>query len=94
MGERDESTRRGERRRRRPRRPRPISTVPSPCLSICRLDDETGLCQGCLRTTDEIRDWIILDDDGRRAILSRLAVRHARLGRNWPPKANPNRPEE
>ena len=85
MGESGDSARlRGERQRRRPRRPRPISTVPSPCVSVCQLDDRTGLCQGCLRTTDEIRDWIVLDDDGRRAILARLAARRARLGAEWP----------
>lgn len=85
MGDTSDSARaRGERQRRRPRRPRPVSTVPSPCVSVCQLDDATDLCRGCLRTTDEIRDWIILDDDARRAILARLAARRARLGAAWP----------
>jgi predicted Fe-S protein YdhL (DUF1289 family) len=47
---------------------------------VCQLDEVTGLCQGCQRTTDEIRDWIILDDAGRREILARLAVRRAAPG--------------
>jgi hypothetical protein len=68
--------------------------VPSPCLSVCQLDEETGLCQGCLRTADEIRDWIILDDDGRQAILSRLAARRARLDPVWPAETNRNASEE
>ena len=28
--------------------------VPSPCISVCRMDEATGLCQGCWRTLGEI----------------------------------------
>jgi predicted Fe-S protein YdhL (DUF1289 family) len=42
--------------------------VPSPCQSICRMDADTGWCEGCLRTLEEIADWSSLDDDARRAI--------------------------
>lgn len=31
--------------------------VPSPCMSVCQMDEATGLCQGCLRTLDEIGAW-------------------------------------
>ena len=31
--------------------------VPSPCMSVCQMDEALGLCQGCLRTLDEIRAW-------------------------------------
>lgn len=31
--------------------------VPSPCISICRIDAASGLCVGCLRTIDEIIAW-------------------------------------
>lgn len=31
--------------------------VPSPCMSVCQMDKNLGLCQGCLRTLDEIRAW-------------------------------------
>jgi predicted Fe-S protein YdhL (DUF1289 family) len=53
------------------------SGPPSPCISICRLDDATGWCEGCWRTIDEIRDWIILTPDERRAVLTRVAERRA-----------------
>lgn len=35
----------------------PKGPLPSPCISLCRMDPHTGLCQGCHRTLDEIMDW-------------------------------------
>ena len=29
----------------------------SPCISICNMDSETGLCEGCKRTTKEKTIW-------------------------------------
>ena len=31
--------------------------VPSPCRSVCRIDERSGLCSGCCRTLDEIAQW-------------------------------------
>jgi uncharacterized protein len=31
--------------------------VPSPCMSVCQMDEDLGLCQGCLRTLGEIGAW-------------------------------------
>jgi predicted Fe-S protein YdhL (DUF1289 family) len=52
--------------------------VRSPCISVCRIDDATGLCVGCLRTLEEIASWSILDDDARRAIWRAIAQRRMR----------------
>ena len=30
---------------------------PSPCISVCRMDDDRSHCVGCLRTLDELRQW-------------------------------------
>ena len=38
-------------------------TVPSPCISVCTLDDAHGRCIGCLRTIEEIRDAHMLNGD-------------------------------
>ncbi|PUA17984.1 DUF1289 domain-containing protein [Glaciimonas sp. PCH181] len=49
--------------------------VSSPCISLCRMDDETGLCEGCARTLDEICDWADADDAEKRAILHAIDLR-------------------
>ena len=49
--------------------------VPSPCNSICRISQDTGLCEGCLRSIDEIAAWSRLDDAGKRVVWDRLAAR-------------------
>jgi len=49
--------------------------VPSPCISVCTLNERTGLCDGCLRTLDEIAAWSVMDDDARRAVWQAIAER-------------------
>ena len=49
--------------------------VASPCINICRMDERSGWCEGCLRTLDEIASWGGLDDVGRRAVLQQLRPR-------------------
>ena len=51
--------------------------MPSPCISVCRIDDASGLCIGCLRTLDEIAAWSMLDDAGKRAVWQTIAKRRA-----------------
>jgi len=50
-------------------------SVPSPCINVCRIDESTALCVGCLRTLGEIAQWSVLSDDERREIWARLALR-------------------
>ena len=49
--------------------------VPSPCNCVCRVDPASGLCDGCLRTLDEIAGWTALDAAGKRAVWERLGER-------------------
>ena len=59
-----------------PARPRAAADeVPSPCIDVCRMNARTGLCEGCLRTIDEIAAWGALDAAGKRAVLARIAER-------------------
>lgn len=55
--------------------------VPSPCISVCRMDAATGWCEGCLRTLDEIGAWSGLSSEGKQAVWSRLAQRARRAGK-------------
>jgi predicted Fe-S protein YdhL (DUF1289 family) len=49
--------------------------VPSPCISVCRMDTRTGVCEGCLRTIDEIRLWSVNSDSEKRAVWALIAQR-------------------
>lgn len=42
--------------------------VPSPCVSICALDEQ-DVCTGCQRTVAEIGRWGRMDNTERRAVL-------------------------
>ncbi|MCP3710257.1 DUF1289 domain-containing protein [Paraburkholderia sp. CNPSo 3274] len=54
-----------------------VTPPPSPCINICRMDERSGLCEGCLRTIDEIASWSTLDDDAKRAVWDAIETRHA-----------------
>lgn len=64
----------------RPGVPDAPSAVPSPCVSVCRMDPRSGWCEGCRRTIDEIAAWSRLDDAGKRVILARLDERRLVAG--------------
>jgi predicted Fe-S protein YdhL (DUF1289 family) len=53
----------------------PDRPVPSPCISVCRMDAVSGLCEGCWRTLDEIASWGMASDAQRRAVWQQLVQR-------------------
>ena len=50
-------------------------SVPSPCINICRLSADTGLCEGCQRTIDEIARWGAASEEDKLAIWAQLLQR-------------------
>jgi uncharacterized protein len=54
--------------------------VTSPCNRICTIDQASGLCRGCLRTIEEIRDWSRMSPGERRALVAALAGRSLEAG--------------
>ena len=62
----------------------------SPCINICQMDKQSGLCLGCLRTIEEITVWSHTDDSTRSKILAAVETRR-QLGTPtippWPNKA-------
>ncbi|SAK45544.1 dehydratase [Caballeronia temeraria] len=52
-----------------------MTGVASPCVDVCRMNPETGFCDGCFRTIDEIASWSAYDDDAKRAVLARVESR-------------------
>ena len=49
--------------------------VVSPCVNICQLNPESGYCVGCMRTIDEIADWLEMTDEEKRQVLNQLEER-------------------
>ncbi|HZP09713.1 DUF1289 domain-containing protein [Methyloceanibacter sp.] len=51
----------------------------TPCVNVCLLDSESGLCAGCGRTLEEIANWSAMSDAERRAVMAVLPARLADL---------------
>ncbi|HZH29111.1 MAG TPA: DUF1289 domain-containing protein [Azospirillaceae bacterium] len=49
----------------------------SPCTRVCRIDPETGLCEGCMRSRAEIAAWSRMKPVERRALMAKLRSRAA-----------------
>lgn len=49
--------------------------VPSPCISVCRMDAATDLCEGCFRTLDEIAAWGRMTEEEKRDVWALVARR-------------------
>ena len=54
--------------------PAPIKT---PCIKVCVVDGESGLCLGCYRKLNEVAAWSRLDDAERDRILAELPDRRS-----------------
>ncbi len=61
--------------------------VPSPCVDVCRMNPADAVCDGCMRTLDEIACWSSLPDAAKREILALLPARRAetKARRSAPP---------
>ncbi|MEO7253613.1 MAG: DUF1289 domain-containing protein [Casimicrobium sp.] len=56
-----------------------VGDVPSPCVQICIIEPEDGLCVGCARTLDEIAGWGVMSNEARRAVVRSLSLRRAQV---------------
>jgi len=71
-----------------PRRRRRTTTLPadapevaSPCVSVCEMDEDSGLCTGCYRTLEEIATWSSIPNQKRWEIVKSLGKRKRGLQR-------------
>lgn len=53
--------------------------ITSPCVSVCKMDEASGLCQGCYRNLAEIATWGNASERKKILILAAVAERRARL---------------
>lgn len=54
-----------------------MSEAQSPCIGVCRINMQFGLCEGCFRTRGEIAAWPHMDRGERRKIMRILPQRQA-----------------
>ncbi|HEY2444799.1 MAG TPA: DUF1289 domain-containing protein [Rhizomicrobium sp.] len=58
------------------------SAIASPCIQVCAIDPQSGLCKGCARTLDEIARWSSMSEGERARIMRELPAR-------WPSRSSP-----
>ncbi|WP_370866423.1 DUF1289 domain-containing protein [Brevundimonas aurantiaca] len=58
---------------------RPPQAIATPCVMVCAVDGESGLCLGCFRTLKEIAGWRALGEDERTRIMAELPARRDRI---------------
>jgi predicted Fe-S protein YdhL (DUF1289 family) len=51
----------------------------SPCISLCRIDSHTCVCEGCYRTLEEIAKWRSMTDDRKREVAEAAFQRSKKL---------------
>ena len=57
----------------------PPAPIKTPCIKVCVVDGESGLCMGCYRQLSEVAGWARLSDDERAAIMAELPTRRSRI---------------
>jgi uncharacterized protein len=52
-----------------------LDEVESPCISICKMNPDTGYCIGCWRSRSEIKGWSEASSEARWKIISNMHKR-------------------
>ena len=56
--------------------------IETPCVKLCVVDPDSGICIGCGRNRSEIAGWIAMTPAVRRDVMAELGDRMASLTRN------------
>jgi predicted Fe-S protein YdhL (DUF1289 family) len=51
------------------------TSINSPCINICVVNNETGYCTGCYRTVPEIEQWLQLTANEKINLIQELNLR-------------------
>ena len=57
----------------------PAPPIATPCIKLCIVDGESGLCLGCFRSLPEVARWGRMDDAERIQIMDALSGRRGRI---------------
>ena len=49
-----------------------MQVIESPCQQKCKLDPQTQRCTTCLRTLEQITDWVYYTPEQRSEIMNNL----------------------
>jgi hypothetical protein len=53
--------------------------IATPCIKLCIVDGESGLCMGCYRSLPEVSRWSAFTDAEREDIMAGLPDRRGRI---------------
>lgn len=53
--------------------------ISSPCIGVCAMNEDTGLCEGCYRSIEEIQDWWDMTPETRNEVMNKLEQRQNEL---------------
>jgi len=57
----------------------PPKAIATPCVQVCVVDGESGLCLGCFRTLKEIAGWRAMGEEARAEVMAALPDRRSRI---------------
>ncbi len=52
-----------------------IESIVSPCIGVCAMNQTSGLCEGCFRSIEEIRNWWDMSAEQRAEVMAKLDER-------------------
>lgn len=55
----------------------PTPAMRTPCIKVCIVDGESGLCMGCYRRLNEVAGWSKMTPEARDAVMAELPSRHS-----------------
>lgn len=51
--------------------------IQSPCIGVCSIDENSGFCEGCFRTREEIQQWWDIDNAAKSEVIKKASAREA-----------------
>lgn len=58
---------------------KPPAPIRTPCIKVCVVDGESGLCLGCFRTLNEVAGWARFSEEERERLMAELPQRKGRI---------------
>lgn len=53
----------------------------SPCIGVCSLNIDSGYCEGCFRTREEVANWWHYSPERQEALCEELSRRAKQFGK-------------